>query len=232
MKQHICTDLKNGPSPEQITGRRRRQGEQIVSHETIYQLIYADAETGDNLYQSLPLARKRRRKCTGSSSRGSIAGRRPIAERPACVEKRERIGDWEVDTVLSPRSSRGGLLVAIERSTHLMLIAKIDSLEADHVEIILVRLLRGHVIYTVTSDNGKECSNYTSIARQLAADYFFVDAYRPSQRGTNENSIGLIRRHYPKGTDFSAVRGRGCRYRNSPESSQRTTTKVSRICYS
>ena len=205
MEERIRTDLKNGLSPEQITGRRRRQGQQIVSHETICQLIYSDAEAGGDLYQRLPRARKRRRKRPGSSSRGSIPGRRPIAERPACVEQRERIGDWEVDTVLSPRSSRGGLVVAVERSTRLMLIAKIECLEADHVEMVLVQLLRGHVVYTITSDNGKEFSNHTSIARQLAADYFFADAYRPSQRGTNENSIGLIRRPYPKGTDFSAV---------------------------
>jgi IS30 family transposase len=194
-------------SPEQVSGHLRRQGFLAISHETIYRHIWRDKRTGGLLYTHLRGARKQRRKRYASyDSRGRLAGKRSISERPSAVETRGEAGHWEIDTVMGT-GSKDCIVSLVERKTGLLLIGKL----ADRTTISLNRRVIGLInrhegaFETITSDNGTEFHHYQRIEARTQAVFYFARPYHSWERGSNENANGLIRQYLPKGTSMAAL---------------------------
>ncbi len=135
--------------------------------------------------------------------RGMIKNRVGIEARPAIVERKIRIGDWEGDTVVG-KNHQGALVTLVDRKSKLTLIGKVDRYTAEAVEQAIIGLMEWlpgrH--YTLTVDNGKEFSNHESVAATLQIKVYFADPYSAWQLGLNENTNGLIRQYVPKGSDI------------------------------
>ena len=195
-------------SPEQISGRIKREMGFSVSHESIYLHISKDAKAGGWLYRSLRQCRKKRRlrRPKKEERRGCIKNRVGIELRPDIVDDRNRIGDWEIDTIVS-RKSKPVLITAVERCSLATKIIRVDCKEAPVVSKALVNELSyvKDYVKTITGDNGKEFAGHELISKGLDADFYFARPYHSWERGTNENTNGLIRQYFPKKTDFSKV---------------------------
>lgn len=194
-------------SPQQVVDYLKRYKQLSLHHETVYQLIYADKAAGGDLYTHMRIASKRYRKRYGQHDRrGRIKNRVDIDARPAIVDRRSRIGDWEGDTVLGKGRSNA-LLTLVERKTLYTVIVRLPSKRSDelaHAAIQEMKLLKSKV-KTITFDNGLEFAGHEEIGQELGADIYFAHPYASWERGTNENTNGLIRQYFPKGTDFSQV---------------------------
>ena len=193
-------------SPEQISGWLGEQGI-ALSHERIYQMVWQDKRDGGDLWQCLRRRGKRYNKRSGTNAgRGLIPHRIDISKRPPVVDRRTRVGDWEGDT-LAGAGHRGGLLTLVERKTMLTKIALLPRATANITRRAAVRKLRpvGDFVHTITFDNGKEFAAHQDIACALDAKIFFATPYHAWERGLNENTNGLIRDFFPKGTDFSTI---------------------------
>ena len=210
--QHVRTSLAEGCSPEQIAGRLRRaypddMGRHL-SAETIYAALYVlpRGALRSELLAALRQARKARRpRARGTDRRGQIPNMTPIAERPAEVVTRTVPGHWEGDLIKGARNgSAVGTLV--ERTTRLVILARMEGTDATSARQGFTKKLR-HVPAvlrkTLTYDRGKEMAEHERLAKQLAIQIFFADPYSPWQRGTNENTNGLLRQYLPKGADLS-----------------------------
>jgi transposase, IS30 family len=193
-------------SPQQVAGWGSRLKHFAISHETIYRRIWADRRAGGSLYRHLRLKLRRCRRYCVRRSRGLIVGRVGIEHRPRIVERKARIGDWELDTLFG-RRMRGGLITASERKSRLTVIARIESKRAVHVAARLIETLKGlpRRIHTLTSDNGKEFAGHRTIASALQAKFYFARPYASWERGLNENTNGLIRQYLPRSRDFSTI---------------------------
>ena len=199
-------------SPEQVAGYLRRTGQLAISHETIYRHVWRDKRQGGLLYTHLRGARKRRRKRYGAyDSRGRLAGKRMISERPPEVEARERAGHWEADTVMGT-GSKDCVLTLVERKTGLVLIGKLSDRTAESLSRRAVSLMsRGGARFeTVTADNGTEFHGYERIERRTGVRFYFARPYHSWERGSNENANGLIRQYLPKGMRMAGLRQHHC----------------------
>lgn len=193
--------LKQLWSPEQIVGRRRREGLPVMSHETIYLYLWNDKTNGGSLWRHLRGACKQRRKRYGcKDSRGRLAGKRMIGERPAIVNDRGRYGDWELDTV----HGRGKpcVLTAVERKSGMIRIGALPRATVEHTNARMIEVLANepHRVRTLTSDNGAEFHGYKQIEQALQTTVYFATPHHAWERGTNENTNGLLRQYLPKGT--------------------------------
>ena len=210
--QYVRAHLTEGCSPEQIAGRLRREypddmGKQL-STETIYVGLYVlpRGALRSELLTALRQARKARRpRARGTDRRGQVPNMTPIAERPAEVATRTVPGLWEGDLLKGARNgSAVGTLVG--RTTRLVILARMDGTDARSARQGFTKKLR-HVPAplrkTLTYDRGKELAEHERLAKRLAIRIFFADPYSPWQRGTNENTNGLLRQYLPKGTDLS-----------------------------
>jgi IS30 family transposase len=197
--------LAQGWSPEQIAGRWPRW----ISHEAIYQYLYRDRKAGGTLYLWLPQGRKTRRRRFGRKRLGGPRGR-SITERPAIVARRSQIGHWEIDTVQG--TSRACLVTAVERATGYALIGKLESCTTEALVARLTDLLQNqpHPVRTITADNGSEMTGYRYLEQRLGVRFYFTQPYSAWQRGSIEHLNGLIRRVYPKRTDFTDVTQHDC----------------------
>lgn len=215
MKKLITDYLLQEWSPEQISGYLKNQGEECVSHETIYQFILADKKQGGVLYKQLRHLGKKRKKRYGSvDRRGQIKDRVSIDERPKSIDKRERIGDWEIDLVIG-KGHKGAVVTIVDRLSLMTLIAKVDSKHANLVTEATIALLSDYKhngAHTITADNGKEFSCHKQISQALGVDFYFAHPYSSWERGTNENTNGLIRQYLPKGCEFKSVNDETCRF--------------------
>ena len=207
MRAEVETRLMGGQTPEMIQGRVRLEGRAMACKETIYGHVYADANGGGDLWTWLTRAkRKRRRRCPRGSrdGRGQLRNRRGIETRPAEVELRQRVGDWEGDLVTGAHGT-GHLVTLVDRSIRFTLIGYVPSKNAQEVERI-VNALMGRLPrsarHSLTLDNGKEFAGHESIAKVCEIDVYFARPYHAWERGTNENVNGLVRRLFPKGTSF------------------------------
>lgn len=199
--------LKLDLSPEQISGYLKRDKAIHLSHETIYRYIYADRNSGGYLYLYLRLIPKGYRKRYGSyQQRGQIKDRVSIDRRPGIVDTRQRIGDWEGDTIIG-KGRRSALLTLVERKSLYTLIVKLESRNAMELADKLNAAMKKwkNKIKTITFDNGKEFAEHKKIAQCLKADVYFAHPYSSWERGINENTNGLIRQYFPKGIDFKTV---------------------------
>jgi len=198
-------------SPELISGRWEVMGIHGVSHETIYQWIWAAKLTGDptdkNLYKHLKHGRRKAKRGNRQDSRGRIKGRVSITERPKVVEERSRLGDIEVDLMMG-KAHKSALLVLTDRATLLTALEKVTSRQAEGIaDRITQRLARipSAFIKTLTFDNDKAFARHQNIAKQLQVDTYFTRPYTSQDKGTVENRIGVLRRFFPKGTDLREV---------------------------
>ena len=193
-------------SPEQISGWLIREEGIRVSHERIYQYILADKQAGGDLYCHLRCQKKRRMRYGSYDRRGQLPNRRSIEERPEIVDQRERLGDWEVDTILG-KGRRQAIVTLTERKTRLALIRKVDRPTAQAVQVAIIHLLKPwtSLVHTLTADNGKEFAGHQEISHILEADFFFAHPYAAWERGSNENMNGLLRQYFPKGRDFDTI---------------------------
>jgi transposase, IS30 family len=203
--------LREGWTPEIISGRARLEGRPWVCKETIYKHVYADAKLGGELWTHLPRSRrKRRRRCPRQEGRGRgrIPNQRMIDTRPAEVETRRQAGHWEGDLINGAHET-GNLVTLVERTTRFTLVGRTDSKEATEVRVTMEALLAPlpeALRQSLTFDNGKEFAQHEALARSLGLDVYFAKPYHSWERGTNENTNGLIRRLHPKQSSFAAVR--------------------------
>jgi IS30 family transposase len=193
-----------------ISGRARLEGRPSVCKETIYKHIYADAKAGGDLWKTLPRARrKRRRRCPRDDGRrrGKIPNQRMIDTRPPEVETRATVGHWEGD-LINGANKTGNLVTLVERKTRFMLVDRTDTKEAEEVTLSICGLfaeMPSESRLSLTLDNGKEFARHEQMATKTAMDVFFAKPYHSWERGTNENTNGLIRRLHPKRSSFRRI---------------------------
>jgi transposase, IS30 family len=199
-------------SPEQVAGHLRRLGQLLICHETIYRHVWRDKKDGGLLYTHLRGARKRRRKRYGAyDSRGRLAGKRLISERPAGVDARREVGHWEADTVAGS-GARDCVLTLVERKSGLVLVGKLSDRTAEGLSRRAVSLMRRHAgrFETVTADNGTEFHDYRRVEGLTGAAFYFARPYHSWERGSNENVNGLLRQYLPKGESMAGLSQHRC----------------------
>lgn len=194
-------------SPAQISGRMASENTLQISHETIYRHIYDDKRTKGDLWLHLRCQKPHRKRYgSGQERRGTLKNRISIDERPAIVEKKERIGDWEGDTVIG-KCQKGALLTLTERASRFTLASMLPSKHADGITAAAIDLLGPHKgkRHTMTFDNGKEFAGHEIMAKNLEMAVYFAHPYHSWERGLNENTNGLYRQYFPKGSSFEEV---------------------------
>jgi transposase, IS30 family len=187
-------------SPEQISNHLRIERRLLISYETIYRYLWKDKRLGGELYKHLRQAMKRRRKRYGShDSRGIMAGKRPLEERPRSAENRSRKGHYEMDTVLG-RGSKHCILTMVDRKTGFLIIRKLKRRVTEQVNEQLLKIIEGekYTVKTLTADNGTEFHQFKQVEEKTGVPFYFAEPYHSWERGSNENANGLIRQYLPK----------------------------------
>ena len=217
IRSYVIEKIRERWSPEQVAGRLKKDTGLSISHEAIYQFIYAQIPNNgrfpakpENLDLRPYLRRKRpfrRRQQRGRGWRAFKPLCRSIDERPAIVDTRERVGDWESDSVVSG-GAKPGLNTIVERKLGLVFMTKLSSFSA--VETTRALALRfsavpQHLKHTLTTDNGNENSDWKAIEELTGTACYAAHPYHAWERGSNENLNGLIRQYFPKKTDFTLV---------------------------
>jgi IS30 family transposase len=198
--------LRQDWSPEQISGRLKQEQGLCLSHEWIYQYVLKDRQAGGDLYRHLRCQKQRRKRYGAPNRRGKLPNSRSIETRPAIVETRKRVGDWEADTITGQHHQQA-LVTLTERKSRYTLLGKVTQRTASAVQHQIVTLLSplAAKVLTLTSDNGKEFAHHLAIAEALNLKYYFAHPYAAWERGTNENTNGLLRQYFPKKQDFQAI---------------------------
>jgi len=199
--------IREDLSPEQAANRLELEDGLQISHEIIYQHIYADKRNGGDLHQHLRNQKPRRKRyASGQERRGTIKNRVSINVRPEIVAEKTRMGDWEGDTVIG-KNHKGGLVTLAERKSRYVLVGHIRSKHAAGVTAVTTRLLTPYKdkCHTITFDNGKEFAEHEKMAAELKADIYFANPYHSWERGLNENSNGLLRQYFPKGMELTDI---------------------------
>ena len=177
----------------------------LPSLETLYQWIYEDGLDGGDVFKYTPRQHKKRTR-KSSCREEKVINKLSIHSRAEVVENRTRNGDIEIDSIVGPANS-AGILTGTERKSRLLSAKLVVNKSGDETLSGLLEMLLQYKkgIKTITSDNGSEFSKHVEIAKKLNVLYYFADPYSSYQRGSNENGNGLIRRYFPKGTDFKHV---------------------------
>ena len=207
IKQHVDRCLKDDYSPEQITGRAKREGKFCVSSERIYQYVWQNKREGGELFKHLRRkGRKYRKRGNAKDTRGVIKNRVGIEQRPTIVDEKKRFGDLEIDTIIG-QNHKGAILTINDRVTSMVWIRKLQGKEAEPVvqKTIEALLPVKEQIYTITADNGKEFAFHQAISQELNIEMYFAKPYHSWERGANENTNGLIRQYFPKKTSFENI---------------------------
>lgn len=211
--RYIIEELRDGKSPDAIAGRMKRESpwhkKHAVSHESIYRYIWQVKEKGGCLHLYLP-RKGRRPKFYGlqNASASHIPNRRDISERPKIVDKKKRCGDWESDLVMSGRNGHGAIATFVERfSKYVQAVLLMDQTADTFVGAAreVFQKLPEPFRQTLTHDNGSEISKHEQITAELKITVYCAQPYRSWQRGLNEQTNGMLRRFFPKGTDFSTI---------------------------
>ena len=195
-------------SPEQISLWLDQEGHLEVSHESIYQHILRDQAAGGELYKHLRERKKRRKRYGGGKDRrGQIPNQRSIEERPLDAERRDRPGaDWEGDLIIGSKHKQA-IVTMVDRCTRTTFMSKVKFKTAEAVTEAICEMMSGvkALFRSVTFDNGREFAMHEKIAAELGGDVYFAHPYSSWERGTNENTNGLIRQYFPKDCDFSTL---------------------------
>jgi IS30 family transposase len=216
IRKYVVAHLKKKWSPEQISGRIKLDTEEHISHEAIYQYIYNQVCSGSNLikpgYEDLRLCLRRRRKIRlphGARKCQRIFKTKGISidKRPTVVNERKRIGDWEGDSVESI-GHKPGINTLVERKVGLVFISKLKDKTGKATSQVMIerfRVVPEKLKLTVTLDNGFENSDWQGIEKNTGLKCYYAHPYHSWERGTNENTNGLIRDYFPKKTDFDLI---------------------------
>ena len=216
LSRNVLTGLGWRWSPEQITGRIRLEYEDMpsmwISHETLYTWIWQNKRQGGQWHLTLRQGHKKnKRRARGKADgRKTIRNRTWIDERPEEVNDRNRLGDWEGDTLLG-RGKKHAIISLTERKSQYLILGKMDQRNWRTLNMAAQRSFKRHEQEgqlprnTLTIDNGKEFWGHENLARRLDVDIYFARPYHPWQRGLNEQINGLIRQFVPKSTDLRTV---------------------------
>jgi len=208
LREYVQEKLKKTWSPEQISSCIKKAHGIQISPLTIYSWVYRNRIEGGEFYKYLRQNHHRRRKHrSGDDRRGQIPDRRMIDERPKVVNERKRIGDWESDTV-EGRKGSGFIATHVERKSRYTVAVKVAEKSAATVTkatIAAMKKLPPEKVKTMTFDNGKEFAGFKELERGLDMTSYFARPYHSWERGTNENTNGLLRQFFPKGMDFEKV---------------------------
>jgi transposase, IS30 family len=214
IRAYVVEGLKNRLSPEQIAGRMKLEGTDSISHEAIYQYVYAQVYRGGNGYMRpghedlrIYLARRHKKRARKGMRKGQRIFRahgNSINTRPQVVAERSRIGDWEGDSIES-RGHAPGLNSLVDRMSGVLLLSKLTDKSARATREVVSKRLKGLPAHTLTLDNGPENRMWSEMEKETTASVYFAHPYHSWERGTNENTNGLVRRYFPKGTDFREV---------------------------
>jgi len=207
IEQLLRADL----SPEQISGRLRRDQVLSISHETIYQRIWNDKRRGGTLFRRLRQRPKYRKRYGTNETRGRLPGKRHISERPLSVEHRQEFGHWEMDTVIGS-ATHDCILTLVERLTGSVLIAHLPARNAAPENRRPLQPIneQPHLVRTITVDNRTEFHAYEQIERVADVLFYFATPYHSWERGTNESTNGLIRQYLPKRTTMKGLTQSRC----------------------
>ena len=199
--------LRENYSPEQIIGYCKKEDITCVSHEIIYQHVWEDKKSKGDLHEHLRRqGRRYRKRGNKKDTRGIIKDRIDIDERPAIVEKKERFGDLEIDTIIG-KNHKGAIVTINDRASGYLWMKKVTKRTAEAVYQAASCLLEDikDFIKTITGDNGKEFALHKKIAKNLDINFYFAKPYHSWERGANENLNGLVRQYIPKKTDFNTI---------------------------
>ena len=212
IRRYVLRKLKLEWSPEQIAGRMKwdypNDAEMRISHTSIYKWLKADKRGGGRWYRFLRQARHRRRRYGQKTKRYLVEGKVSIEKRPKVVDRRQRKGDWEGD-LMQGKDRKSYLLTYTERKTGLLLLSKIRNKSAKVVLDATIALFRNIPVRnrkTITYDNGTEFSRFRDIESATGMKCYFAHPYSSWERGTNENTNGLIRQYVPKSKDIRRTR--------------------------
>ena len=232
MTPDLCAVIDKEPgkgwSPEQISGRMRLE-RCPVGWQSIYNYVHTDRKAGGNLWQCLRTllsdlrspsrvvehgfaviqhgrGKKPNWKGGSHAGRGHIPGRVDISQRPAVVEKKKRIGDWEADMIIGKLHS-GAIVSLVDRAIKYTLLKRVDRKTAEAVCGAMIEMPGSIAIppHTIIANNGKEFADHARVSRETGADFFFARPYHSWERGLNEHTNGLVREYLPKATDFRLV---------------------------
>ena len=209
----VTACLKEDWSPEQIAGRLKRDGLLSISHETIYRFVWQDRRYGGSLHNHLRQRSKTRRKRYGGyDSRGRLAGKRPISDRPPGAENRSRVGHFEGDTIMGSSNDSHCLLILVDRKTGYTLAGKLSSRTVAATNRRAKTLIRRspRSVRTLTVDHGTEFHGYKDIEQATDVRFYFATPYHSWERGTSENTNGLFRQYFPKRQSLAHVSQRHC----------------------
>jgi IS30 family transposase len=198
--------LERDWSPEQISGWLARHGLLQISYETIYLYIWRDKAKGGHLWMHLrQSAKKRRKRYLSHDSRGRLPGKRHISERPPEVEARTELGHWEIDTIKGDSQAAHSAVTMVERSTGFTVMGKLERHTATECTQRVIEMISRHSgrVATITADNGTEFHSYETVELATGALFYFATPHHSWERGTNENTNGLIRQYLPKRTSMA-----------------------------
>ena len=201
-------------SPEQIAGRLKLEKTNLsISYSTIYRGIYkglfdtkAEKKSRGNKGAIRKLRHRGKTRHTKAhlEKRGKIQISNKISDRPEAAENRERLGDWKIDTVCG-KSGKACLVTLVDRKSRFTVIRKVNRKNSHFVTAALIETLKDLPLKTITPDRGKEFSKHSEVTKELGVEFYFPLPHHPWQRGTNENTNGLIREYFPKGFDITNV---------------------------
>lgn len=203
----VLTKLQENWSPDQISGYAKRHKLFSISHEWIYRFVLKDKGTGGKLYLHLRHHNKKYRKRYGSPKRQApIKNRRFIDDRPEIVNEKNRIGDWEIDTIIG-KERKQAIVSIVERVSKKTILKKVQSKTAALVTKAVISGLKSCLtsVFTITGDNGTEFAYHEQISKELSAGFYFAHPYSSWERGLNENTNGLVRQYLKKGSSFNLV---------------------------
>jgi len=203
--------LRKDFSPEQVSHWVLKYYGIQVSHEWVYQHIWKDKRNGGKLYEHLRHKKKYRKRSAKGDNRGKIPNKKSIEDRPEVVDGRERIGDWEVDTIVG-KGKKGAIVTLVDRKSRFLRMGLVERRTKEAVKNMIINLLEGFLVHTITCDNGKEFAAHEEISKALEAKTYFAHPYASWERGTNENTNGLIRQYFPKDTCFKNISKNDIRY--------------------
>ena len=207
MITNIEEKIKLDWSPVQISGRLKKQGEEHVSYETIYKHIKRDKKNGGILYTHLRhRGKKYNKRSNGFSGRGYIPDRIDIEQRPAIVEEKSRLGDWELDTIIGANHKRA-IVSIVDRASKFTKLVKVSRKTSEEVSQAIISALdpvRSFVL-SLTADNGKEFAGHRRVSSELQSEFYFATPYHSWERGLNEHTNGLVRQYFPKGKNFDDI---------------------------
>ena len=199
-------------SPEEIAGRLRLEKHcESISYATIYRGIYAGMFDEANLshgargaVRKLRHREKTRHKKGHAERRGKIRISNELSARPRAANNRSRLGDWESDTVAGKTGS-ACLVTLVDRKSRFAIGGKADKKNSREVSRVMIHALQGLPVKTITPDRGMEFARHTVVTSSLQVPFYFPPPHQPWQRGTNENTNGLLREYFPKGQDLAGV---------------------------